>query len=241
MTKLSVNVNKIALLRNARGQNQPDLLAFSRQCLDLGAQGITAHPRPDQRHIRYDDLSLLSGLLQGVASAEFNIEGYPSETFIEAVLHARPDQVTLVPDPPEALTSSFGWRLPEQMDLLIPVIRRFKAAGIRVSIFVDPDMDLIAYLPLLETDRVELYTYDYVHQYEAGPESAIAPFKSFAKAVSELGIGMNAGHDLNLDNLRYLVTEIPQIQEVSIGHALVGDALQLGLPATIEAYLACLK
>ncbi len=240
-TKLSVNVNKIALLRNARDENLPNVCNFAKQCLSLGAHGITVHPRPDQRHVRYDDLLPLKNTVNEFPNTEFNIEGYPSEEFCNIVCNIQPHQVTLVPDPPEALTSSFGWSLPDQTSFLEPIIKRFQKLNIRVSIFIDPNPNIINHIAATRTNNVELYTYDYVHHYHNNKNEAIKLYKECAKKLKKLNIGINAGHDLNLDNLTFLIKQIPAIQEVSIGHALVCDALQVGLKNCITSYLACLK
>ncbi len=233
MTKLSVNINKIATLRNARGGNVPDVIEAALNCERFGAQGITVHPRPDERHIRYNDVRKLAK----VVSTEFNIEGYPSEDFIDLVLEAAPAQVTLVPDPPGVLTSNAGWDAIEHQDFLKQVIARFKAAGIRVSIFMECDLEQINAAQSTGTDRIELYTEDFATQYAADKEAAIAPYKAAAAKATELGLGLNAGHDLSLENLRFFCAEIPQLLEVSIGHALISDALYLGLENTIQRYL----
>ena len=233
MTKLSVNINKIATLRNARGGNLPDVLKVAEDCERFGAQGITVHPRPDERHIRYSDVIAL----KPVVTTEFNIEGYPSEKFISLICKVRPAQVTLVPDPPGALTSNAGWDTVKNEKFLKEVIAEFKKHGIRVSVFVDADIRNIRNAPETGTDRVELYTESYAMHFPVNKEKAIAPFISAAKAVHEAGLGLNAGHDLNLDNLNYFVKNIPGLLEVSIGHALICDALYLGLENTIRMYL----
>lgn len=232
-TRLSVNVNKIATLRNARGGNLPDLLQVVKDCEKFGAEGITVHPRPDGRHIRYEDVYNI----KKIVTTEFNIEGYPSSTFIELVLSVKPTQVTLVPDPPEAITSNAGWDTLLHQDLLQKVIAQFKNEGIRTSIFVEASPVMIEHALETGTDRVELYTESYASQYEHNREEAIAPFISAAQRANELGIGLNAGHDLNLANLRYFSQQIPQLLEVSIGHALISDALYFGLEKTISRYL----
>lgn len=233
MTKLSVNINKIATLRNARGGNVPDLIEAARNCERFGAQGITVHPRPDERHIRYNDVRELTK----VVSTEFNIEGYPSEDFIDLVLEAAPAQVTLVPDPPDALTSNAGWDAIVHEAMLKKVIARFQAAGIRVSIFMECDAEQIAAAQQTGTDRIELYTEDFATQYAADPAAAIAAYQKAAEKAEQLQLGLNAGHDLNLENLRYFCAKIPNLLEVSIGHALISDALYLGLENTIQRYL----
>ncbi len=233
MTKLSVNVNKIATLRNARGGNQPDLLKVVADCERWGAQGITVHPRPDERHIRYRDVELLRPLI----TTEFNIEGNPTPEFIALVLKFKPDQVTLVPDDPNQLTSDHGWDTIVHHDFLKEVIQRFKDRGIRTSIFVDPVAKFVEGALSVGADRVELYTESYAAQYLLNRETAIAPFVEAAKVARELHIGLNAGHDLSLENLAYFHQQIPWLEEVSIGHALICDALIYGLENTIRMYL----
>jgi pyridoxine 5-phosphate synthase len=233
MTKLSVNINKIATLRNARGGNLPDVVKAAIDCQRFGAQGITVHPRPDERHIRYRDVIDLVPHI----TTEFNIEGYPSEKFIELVIQARPAQVTLVPDPPGVLTSNAGWDTLTHMDFLKKVIARFKANGIRTSIFIEPDETMIRNAAGTGTDRVELYTETYARGFPEDREAAIRPFIRAALAARGSGLGLNAGHDLNLDNLRYFHQNIPDLLEVSIGHALICDALCFGLENTIQLYL----
>ncbi|HPS83440.1 MAG TPA: pyridoxine 5'-phosphate synthase [Bacteroidales bacterium] len=237
MTRLSVNINKIATLRNARGGNVPDVLKVAVDCQRFGAQGITVHPRPDGRHIRYDDVYALKPLVK----TEFNIEGYPSEDFIKMVLDVVPDQVTLVPDPPEALTSNAGWRVIENMDFLKKVISEFHSKGIRVSIFIDTDTENIAAAADTGTDRVELYTEPFATDFPKDKQKAVAAFTEAANAAAKAGLGVNAGHDLNLDNLRYFAENVPGLLEVSIGHALISDALYFGLENTIQMYLRQLQ
>jgi len=237
MTRLSVNINKIATLRNARGGNVPNVLKVAVDCQRFGAQGITVHPRPDGRHIRYDDVYGLKPLVK----TEFNIEGYPSEDFIRLVLDVVPDQVTLVPDPPEALTSNAGWRVIENMDFLKKVISEFHSKGIRVSIFIDTDTENIAAAADTGTDRVELYTEPFATDFPKDKQEAVAAFTEAAKAAAKAGLGVNAGHDLNLDNLRYFAENVPGLLEVSIGHALISDALYFGLENTIQMYLRQLQ
>ncbi len=232
MTKLSVNINKIATLRNARGGNIPNVKTAAINCELFGADGITVHPRPDERHIRYRDVLEI----RPVIKTEFNIEGYPSDRFIELVLSVKPDQVTLVPDAHDAITSNAGWDVPRFRLFLTDVVNTFRKEGIRTSIFVDTTPSNIEAAALTGTDRVELYTEPYATRFETDAPSAIAPFISAAKIVRELGMGLNAGHDLNLDNLRYLHQNIPWIDEVSIGHALISDALYLGLENAIQMY-----
>lgn len=237
MTKLSVNINKVATLRNARGGNNPDVVRVALDCEKFGAQGITVHPRPDERHIRHQDVFDLRPKL----STEFNIEGNPSDDFCSLVLKAKPDQVTLVPDAPDQLTSNHGWNTIKHEAFLRDVVGRFKAAGIRVSIFVDAQPLLADYAKKVGADRVELYTEPYAANYAANREEAISPFVQTAIHCREIGLGLNAGHDLSLQNLAYFHQQIPWVDEVSIGHALICDALYLGLRETISEYLACLK
>ena len=236
MTKLSVNINKVATIRNARGNNLPDLLQFAMASAKYGAQGITVHPRPDERHIRYQDVYDL----KPVVTTEFNIEGFPNTSFINLVLEVKPEQVTLVPDPPGVLTSDAGWDTLKQKDFLKEVITEFKAKGIRTSIFVDTELGNIENAVETGTDRIELYTGPYANQFNQGKAAAIAPFIKAAQLANELGMEINAGHDLNLDNLTYFRENIPHLKEVSIGHALISDALYFGLENTIQRYLACL-
>ena len=237
MTKLSVNVNKIATLRNARGGNVPNVLKVALDCETFGADGITVHPRPDERHIRYADVYELRPALH----TEFNIEGNPTEQFIDLVLKVKPAQVTLVPDAPDALTSNAGWDTRKHFDFLVNVIDKFKSAGIRTSIFVGTDLELITLAAQTGTDRVELYTEPYAAQYPINPAEAVAPFAEAAKPAHKLGLGINAGHDLSLENLKYFHDNVPYLSEVSIGHALISDALYLGLETTIARYKECLK
>ena len=237
MTKLSVNINKVATLRNARGGNNPDVVRVALDCEKFGAQGITVHPRPDERHIRHQDVFDLRPKL----STEFNIEGNPSDDFCSLVLKAKPDQVTLVPDAPDQLTSNHGWDTIKHEAFLRDVVGRFKDAGIRVSIFIDAQPVLADYAKKVGADRVELYTEPYAANYAANREEAIAPFVQTAIHCREIGLGLNAGHDLSLQNLAYFHQQIPWVDEVSIGHALICDALYLGLRETISEYLACLK
>jgi pyridoxine 5-phosphate synthase len=237
MTKLSVNINKIATLRNARGGNLPDVVKAALDCESYGAQGITVHPRPDERHIRYSDVRQLKPVL----TTEFNIEGNPIPKFIDLVLEVVPAQVTLVPDAPDAITSNAGWDTKKNKAFLQEVISRFKKAGIRTSIFVDADEEMIYHARETGTDRVELYTESYASGYAAGREKAIAPFVRAAEAAVEAGLGLNAGHDLNLENLKYFNENIPGLLEVSIGHALIADALYYGLQNTIQMYKRLLR
>jgi len=233
MTCLSVNINKIATIRNARGGNNPDLVKVAQDCERFGAQGITVHPRPDERHIRYQDVVDL----KEVVTTEFNIEGNPDERFIELVRRVRPDQVTLVPDAPDAITSNAGWDTIRHADHLRHLISTFKADGIRVSIFVDADERMVEGAKAVGTDRIELYTEPYAVHYFENRDAAVAPFVRAAQKAQELGLGLNAGHDLSLDNLRFFAEHVPGLSEVSIGHALICDALYFGLENTIQLYL----
>lgn len=237
MTKLSVNINKIATLRNSRGGNTPDLLEAARNIERFGGQGITVHPRPDERHIRYADVRALKPIL----STEFNIEGYPGERFIELVNEVCPAQVTLVPDGPDAITSNAGWDTVTHRDMLKDIVARFKEHGIRVSIFVDADPKMVEAAVATGTDRVELYTEAYATGYPKDREAAIAPFVAAAKTAGECGLGVNAGHDLSLENLEYFAAHIPGLLEVSIGHALISESLYLGLENTVRLYLQKLQ
>ena len=231
-TNLSVNINTIATRRNARGENVPDLLKVAADCEAFGADGITVHPRPDERHIRRADVFAL----RPVVTTEFNIEGYPSPEFIDLVLKVRPQQVTLVPDAPGQLTSDSGWDVRGNFDFLCEVIERFKESGIRTSIFVGTDTENIKAAARTGADRVELYTKPYADLYPADPEAAVAPFTEASKAAHQEGLGVNAGHDLSLVNLAYFHSNVPYLNEVSIGHALISDALYLGLRETIRRY-----
>lgn len=237
MTRLSVNINKIATLRNARGGNMPDVIEAAKNIERFGAEGITVHPRPDERHIRRSDVYEL----KKVVTTEFNIEGYPSEDFVEMVLEVKPHQVTLVPDPPEALTSSAGWDTVKHEAFLKEVVKRLHDAGIRTSLFIEADTEMIFRAAKTGTNRVELYTEPYAANYEQDREAAIKPFIEAAKAAAEAGLGLNAGHDLNLGNLRYFKDNIPGLLEVSIGHALISDSLYLGLENTVQMYLERLR
>lgn len=237
MTKLSVNINKVATIRNARGGNNPDVQKVAVDCEKFGAQGITVHPRPDERHIRYQDVRDIKPLI----TTELNIEGNPIDKYIKLVLEVKPTQVTLVPDADNQITSNHGWDTVENKGFLTDVIGQFKEAGIRTSIFVDAEPKMVEAAKLCGTDRVELYTEPYASGYEANREEAIKPFVEAAKAAREIGLGLNAGHDLSLENLTYFHQNIPWLDEVSIGHALICDALYLGLEETIKRYLACLK
>lgn len=237
MTNLSVNINKIATLRNARGENRPSVEDVACDCEAFGADGITVHPRPDERHIRRADVFKLRPLIK----TEFNIEGYPSPEFIDLVLKVRPAQVTLVPDAPDALTSSAGWDTVKNLEFLSGVVDTFKEAGIRTSIFVDPDPDMIAAAAEAGADRVELYTKPYADKFPTNPAAAVAPYTAASNTARRHGLGVNAGHDLNLDNLAYFRRNVPYLNEVSIGHALICDALYLGLAETIKRYKKALQ
>lgn len=237
MTNLSVNINKIATLRNARGGDNPNVLRVALDCERFGAQGITVHPRPDERHIRRQDVFDLRPAL----TTELNIEGYPSPEFIELVQQIVPAQVTLVPDSPEQLTSNHGWDTKKHLDFLSKVVADFQEKGIRVSIFVDADPEMVDYAAKAGADRVELYTEPYAAQYPIDREAAIAPFVRAGERAKQLGLGLNMGHDLSLENLAYMHQRMPYVDECSIGHALVCDALYLGLEETIRRYRACLN
>lgn len=232
MIRLSVNINKIATLRNARGGNYPDVLKAAIDCERFGAQGITVHPRPDERHITRKDLEQIRPII----TTEFNIEGNPTPEFIDLVLKHKPDQVTLVPDDPNQLTSDHGWDTVKHKSFLQDIITRFHKAGIRTSIFVDPDVEMVKHAKDTGTDRIELYTESYAAEFPSGKEDAIRPFVDAAKVANELGLGLNAGHDLNLDNLKYFAQNIPGLLEVSIGHALICDALYFGLENAVRMY-----
>ncbi len=237
MTKLSVNINKIATLRNARGGDRPNVVQAAKDCERFGAQGITVHPRPDERHIRYQDVYDL----KPIVTTEFNIEGNPTPDFLKLVKDVKPEQVTFVPDAPDAITSNAGWDTLKHQDFLTDIIGEMKALGIRTSIFVDPVESMIEGAAIVGTDRVELYTEDYARHYHTNREAAIAPYVKAALKAQEFGIGLNAGHDLDLDNLKYLKENLPGLLEVSIGHALICDALYFGLENTIQLYLRQLK
>lgn len=237
MTKLSVNINKIATLRNARGGNVPDLLKAAVAIQNFGAQGITIHPRPDQRHIRYIDAMQL----RPVVNTEFNIEGNPIPEFIDLVLRIKPEQVTLVPDAVDAITSNAGWDTKTHLSFLKEVVEEFKRNGIRTSIFMDPVVSLIEGAAATGTDRIELYTESYAVEFEKGNKRGVLPYVEAAKKAGELNLGINAGHDLNLENLNYFVNEVPGVLEVSIGHALIAEALYFGLQNVVSMYLEKLK
>jgi len=237
MTKLSVNINKIATLRNSRGGDVPNLVQFARDIQRFGAQGITIHPRPDERHIRYQDaFDLISEVY-----TEFNIEGNPIDKFIDLVLKVKPTQVTLVPDSVDAITSNTGWDTIKHRDFLADVIKEFKKNGIRTSIFVDPDLKQIEGAKETGTDRIELYTEAFAHQYDLGNKEAVKPYTNCAVLANDIGLGVNAGHDLSLDNIKFFKENIPNLLEVSIGHALISESLYLGVENVISMYLNKLK
>ncbi len=232
-TKLSVNINKIATIRNARGGNTPNVVQVAIDCERFGAHGITIHPRPDERHITTQDVYDL----QKVVKTELNIEGYPDERFMRMIAELKPAQATLVPDPPHVLTSNAGWNTKEHLEWLTKLIAEIKSHGVRTSIFVDTDLTNIEYAAKTGVDRIELYTGPYAEEFEKGAANAIAPYVDAANLATELGMEVNAGHDLSLDNLKFFKTNIPQLAEVSIGHALISDALYFGLENTIQRYL----
>ena len=233
-TKLSVNINKFATIRNARGGNNPDLIQVAKDCEAFGAEGITVHPRPDERHVRKSDVYAL----KEIVTTEFNIEGYPSPEFISLIHDIKPEQVTLVPDPPDALTSNAGWDTIKYEDYLKSIIEDLKKSAGRVSIFLEANPELLSTAKSTGADRIELYTEPYAIQYASDKTNAISPFKETAKLAGEIGLGVNAGHDLSLENLHFLTSQLPELQEVSIGHALVCDALYHGLQNTIQMYLS---
>jgi pyridoxine 5-phosphate synthase len=237
MTKLSVNINKIATLRNARGGNVPDLLKVATDIQKFGAQGITIHPRPDERHIRYQD----ARDLKNIVYTEYNIEGNPEPQFVNLVLDVKPTQVTLVPDAVDAITSNAGWNTIKHHAFLTEMVQEFKRNGIRTSIFVDPTLEMIEGAAKIGTDRIELYTESFAHQFGLGNNSGIDPYISAAKLANELNLGINAGHDLSLENIQYFNQNIPNLLEVSIGHALICEALYLGLDNVVNMYLQKLK
>lgn len=237
MTKLSVNINKIATLRNARGGNVPDLLQVAKDIQKFGAQGITIHPRPDERHIRYQD----ARDLKAIVYTEYNIEGNPERNFIDLVLETKPTQVTLVPDANDAITSNAGWNTIKNKDFLTEIVQEFQRNGIRTSIFVDPTLEMIQGAALIGADRIELYTESFAHEYGLGNKNGIAPYVAAANLANELKLGINAGHDLSLDNILFFKQNIPNLLEVSIGHALICEALYLGLDNVVNMYLQKLK
>ena len=239
MTALSVNINKFALVRNARGANMPNIINISEKCLQYGADGITVHPRPDERHAKFSDLEPLKNLISKYKNKEFNIEGYPSDNFIKKVINVKPNQVTLVPDPPGALTSSFGWDCEKNKTFLTEVVQKFQTNNIRVSLFINPSIKTLENLEIISPSRVELYTYDYAYDFSKNKSEAI---KSYIEVSSYLKnrfpqIELNAGHDLNLENLEFFLKSINNIKEVSIGHALICDTFEFGLEKTIKKYL----
>lgn len=236
MTKLSVNINKVALIRNARGGNLPDLFRFAMDCEEFGAQGITIHPRPDERHVRYSDIPILASVIK----TELNIEGYPSKDFLALIRENKPGQCTLVPDPPGVLTSNAGWDVQENKCFLTDVIQEIKSFGVRTSLFTEADAKTCDLAAEVGADRIELYTGPYAKLFADNPEKAIIPYINAATAAAGAGLGLNAGHDLNLENLRYFADNIPGLLEVSIGHALISDALYYGIKNTILLYLNCL-
>jgi pyridoxine 5-phosphate synthase len=237
MTRLSVNINKIATLRNARGGNTPDVVKAAMDCERFGAQGITVHPRPDERHIRYQDVLDL----KPIVTTEFNIEGYPNKEFMDLVIGVKPAQVTLVPDPPGVLTSNAGWDTIKNEGFLREVLDEFRKHSIRTSVFIETDASMIEQAAKVGADRVELYTESYAVNYPGGKEKAVFPFTQAAEVAAKVGLGLNAGHDLSLENLKYFAEKVPGLMEVSIGHALISDALYFGLENTIQMYLRLLK
>jgi len=236
MTRLSVNINKIATLRNTRQGNTPNVKLAAMNCEKFGAEGITVHPRPDERHIRYSDVRDLKSII----TTEFNIEGYPSRSFLDLVLDVRPDQVTLVPDAHDAITSNAGWDTIQYKDILADIVAELKRAGIRVSLFVGAEGRMVEGAAVIGADRIELYTEPFATEYPSNPDHAVAPFIEAAKIAGEYQLGVNAGHDLSLENLKFFNQSIPNLLEVSIGHALISDALYMGLEQTILRYRACL-
>lgn len=237
MINLSVNINKIATIRNSRGGNIPDVKNAAQACETYGAQGITVHPRPDERHIRYSDVYAIKPVIK----TELNIEGYPSPRFIDLIMKVKPTQVTLVPDAPDALTSSQGWDVETHLEQLTELVELFASKSVRTSLFVETNLQNIDFAAKTGADRIELYTGPYAHAYEADREKAIEPFIKAAQHAKDLGLGINAGHDLSLENLEYFASRIPWVDEVSIGHALISDALYYGLEKTIAMYKACLE
>lgn len=236
-TQLSVNLNKVALIRNSRGANYPDLIKVAIDCENFGANGITLHPRPDERHARYSDIPQMKKIVR----TELNVEGYPSERFMNMIIQNKPDQCTLVPDPPDAITSDTGWNTVKHRDFLNEICSELRVHGIRSSIFVNPEIQMIEGAKKAGVDRIELYTGPYAHQFEHNATDAIAPYISASRMAMELELGINAGHDLNLRNLTYFIQNIPNTLEVSIGHALICDALYFGLKNTIHMYLNALE
>lgn len=242
MTKLSVNLNKFALLRNARGADFPNVLQKAKECIEYGVHGITVHPRPDERHAKYSDVYELSDYLRDQADIEFNVEGNPVEKFMEIVKETRPDQCTLVPDDPDQVTSDHGWNLKQDADKVQPIIQELKALGIRVSLFIDPDPSQIELAKKVDADRIELYTEEYADTYgTAREQEVLTKYVEAGTVAHELGLGVNAGHDLNLKNLGLLLKNLPMIQEVSIGHAIVVEAFDYSLKSTIEQYIEIIE
>jgi pyridoxine 5-phosphate synthase len=242
VTKLSINLNKFALLRNSRGGKMPDVLDVARRCLAAGADGITVHPRPDQRHARYADVRDLSSLMGRQSGAELNVEGAPSERFIEVVLEARPHQCTLVPDAPEQLTSDHGWDVVSNSERLAAVIARLHGAGIRVSLFLDPVLEQVAAAAETHADRIELYTAAYAEAFETpDPSAVVARYRDAARSANDLGLGVNAGHDLNLKNLDFFLQQVPNVLEISVGHAFVCESFDFTLEGTLARYLAIVR
>ena len=237
MARLSVNLNKIALIRNSRGANLPDLVKVALDCEEFGAEGITIHPRPDERHAKFSDIPILKNAIK----TELNIEGYPSRQFIDAILLHKPEQVTLVPDPPGALTSNTGWDTKKHQIFLTEIVSELKKSDIRTSLFLNPDIDLVSYAAKIGADRIELYTGPYSWNYADNRSNAIEEYRTAAEVASEFGLGINAGHDLNLENLLYFNQTIKGLLEVSIGHALICDSIYFGLKNTIQMYLQRLK
>jgi pyridoxine 5-phosphate synthase len=237
MTRLSVNINKVALLRNARLGNFPDLFLFAKKCEEYGAHGITVHPRPDERHIRYSDIPILKKIVQ----TEFNIEGNPGKKFMDLILEVQPDQCTLVPDKPDVLTSDSGWDTVKEQGLLVEVIQALKQKGIRASVFVNPIPKMIEGAAKAGADRIEIYTGDFAKQFPTNSEEAVQAHKAASKIAQSIGLGVNAGHDLNLENLSYYNKEVQNIKEVSIGHAIIADTLYYGIQNTIQLYLRALS
>ncbi len=244
MTSLSINVNKFALIRNSRANDNPNLVEICKKCINFGSNSITLHPRPDERHSKLSDLKPIKNLVSDMSNnIELNIEGYPSDNFINKIIEIKPDQVTLVPDPPNALTSSFGWDCEKNESFLKSVVKKFQENKIRVSIFINPSINTLSFLKNIMPDRVELYTYDYAHNFNNDKESAIKPYLEVVSYLKKNfpSIKINAGHDLNLQNLSYIISNIPSIEEVSIGHAIICDTFEYGLKLTIEKYLQIIK
>ena len=239
MTALSVNVNKFALIRNSRDTNHPDLLKICEKILNLGVDGITVHPRPDERHTKFSDIEPIKNIVKKFKNAEFNIEGYPSESFIKKIIEIKPDQATLVPDPPDVLTSSFGWDCSTHREFLYNIVKSLQNNNIRVSLFISPSLNTLENLEYILPDRIELYTFDFAKNYTSNKEESILPYLKIVDFIDEHcpTIDINAGHDLSLDNLSFFLSKIPSIKEVSIGHAIVCDAIEFGIEKTIKKYL----